>query len=258
MATGDAPDILSRLQRLIPNGWFPVGAAPIKDAMLAGAANAFAFIFSLLAYVRLQTRIATATDGFLDLIAFDFFGNGFHRGTGQTDGSFRNQIISFLFKQRNTRIAVTKVIQQLLGTTPVILEPQWANQAGAYGIYTTAYGVTPYGSMSMPHEIFVTVTIPESLSIAPPFVAGYDIPVGAYDTGSQIEFIGSPAIDPVQAADVYAALASVMPVTGIAWTTIAVITPPPPPPPPPPPGSGPTMDSTGFTIDESLVTIDTT
>lgn len=224
MATGDQQDFIARLQALIPNGWFPNGLSPVLDAIITGAANGFAFIYSMLAYVRLQSRIATATDGFLDLISFDFFGGKLPRAAGQTDSSFRNQIIAFLFRQRNTRQAIILVIRQLLGTTPTIIEPQRAADTGAYDLANTlAYdvpGAGVYGDSGMPLQCFVTVTLPEAFAIAPPMIAGYGIPVGAYGTPSLISYIAPPVIDPVQAADIYVALDSVRPVTGVIWARI--------------------------------------
>lgn len=221
MAVGDQGDILQRLQNLMPPGWFAPGATPIRDALLAGIANAFAFIFSLFTYLKLQTRIATATDGFLDLISFDFFGGKLPRAGGQADSSFRNQIIAFLFRQRNTREAIILVIQQLLGTTPAIIEPQRAGDAIAIDCASTV-GIDVAGVVGdggMPLQCFVTVTLPTSLAIATPMIAGYGIPFGGYGIG-QMAYASAPTIDPVQAADIYAALESVRPVTGVIWTRI--------------------------------------
>lgn len=224
MATGDQNDFIGRLQQLIPDGWFPNGLSAIRDAIITGAANGFAFIFSMLAYLRLQARISTATDGFLDLISFDFFGGKLPRGAGQLDASFRNQIIAFLFRQRNTRRAIILVIQQLLGTTPTVLEPQRVSDTGAYDLANTlAYdvpGAGVYGDSGMPLQCFVTVTLPATLAIATPMIAGYGIPFGAYGIPSQFAYGSAPTIDPVQAADIYAALDSVRPVTGVIWTQI--------------------------------------
>lgn len=251
MAVGDQLDITARLQRLMPNGWFANGDVPLRDAILTGFANMFAFIYSLLAYVRLQTRIATATDGWLDLIAYDFFGRDFGRADGQNDGSFRNQIISRLFRQRNTREAIILVIEQLLGTTPAVIEPQRCADTGGYSEPTTmGYGVAGvYGSMSMPLQCFVQVTIPSELSIAPPLLAGYGISTGAYGTGSQIAYIGEPTIDPVQLADIYAALDSVRPVTGVIWASVNAST---------APANSITFDSSSITFDETDITFDMT
>lgn len=224
MAIGDQADFSQRLQNLIPPGWYTPGLSPVRDAVLSGTANAFAFIYSLLAYVRLQTRIATATDGWLDLISYDFFANNLLRLSGQSDASFRNQIIANLFRERNTRDAISDVIEQLIGAAPTIVEPQRAADTGVYSNATTmAYGVAGmYGSMSMPLECFVTVNVPRSLAIAPPLVAGYGVSFGAYGTPSLIEYIGAAPAPSIPAADIYAALDSVRPVTGVIWTQIIV------------------------------------
>lgn len=257
MAVGDQGDIVSRLQRLMPNGWFSVGVVPLRDAILTGFANMFAFAYSLLAYVRLQTRIATATDGFLDLIAYDFFAHDLTR-SGATDASFRNQIIAYLFRQRNTRQAIISVVDQLLGPGACsVIEPQRVTDTGAYDVPSTlAYdvpGAGVYGDGGMPLQCFVYVTVPDSLSIAPPSIAGYGIPAWGYGIG-QAEYIPAPALDPVQVADIYAAIVSVLPVTGVAWVNInAEAT-----PPPPPPVSSLTMDSSLITFDSDLITMDST
>ena len=46
-------------------------------------------VYGLTAYARLQTRIATATDGFLDLISFDFFGRRCPGKPQESDAAFR-------------------------------------------------------------------------------------------------------------------------------------------------------------------------
>jgi hypothetical protein len=158
---GSQADILSRLQQLLPQGWFANGASAIKDAILAGAANAFAFIFSMLAYLRLQTRIATATDGFLDLIAFDFFGNSLPRAGAQLDQSYRARIQSSLFTQRNTRPSLIAVLTKITGRVPIVFEPARAADTGALNIGTLAYGVAgAYGSLSTPYQSFITAFRP--------------------------------------------------------------------------------------------------
>ena len=219
---GDQADFIQRLQKLIPHGWFAVGKVPVRDAVLSGIANAFAYIYSLLDYIRQQTRVATATDGWLDLIAYDFFGNNLLRAAGQSDNSFRNQIIANLFRERNTRDALSDVIEQLIGIAPTIIEPQRVADTGAYSTPTSmGYGVAGvWGSMSMPLECFVTVTVPRSLSVAPPSVAGYGVSTGAYGTASQIEYIAHALAPASTAADIYAALNSVRPVSGVIWTSI--------------------------------------
>jgi hypothetical protein len=222
------PAIFARLQRLMPNGWFQFGLTPVKDAILQGFASAYTFIYQLVQYISLQTRIATATDGFLDLIAYDFFQNNLLRQAGQSDASFRASIIAFLFRQRCTRQAIVLVIQQLLGTTPTIIEADRPPDTGVYANATTmGYGVAGvYGSMSMPLGCFVTVFVSQVIA-GVPLVAGYDVSVGAYDTGSQIEYIaqGEDSINPLTIADIFQSLDSVRPVTGQIWVRVLPLPP---------------------------------
>lgn len=220
--TPDVTAMVARLDALLPKRWFPAGEAPYKDALLVGFANCFVFLKSLLDYVRLQTRIATATDGWLDLIAFDFFGTKVARSAGQSDASFRRQIIAYLLRHRNTRAAIIAAIQGLLGTTPTVIEPQRVTDTGAYDEPSTlGYDVAGvYGDSGMPLQCFVDITIPTSLQIGPPLIVGWDVPGAGYDTGSQIEYVGPPSLDPVEIADIYAALDAVRPVTGVIWAQI--------------------------------------
>lgn len=133
MATGDQNDIQSRLRQLIPHGWFLNGLSPLRDALLLGLANILAFGYSLLSYVRLQTRISTATDGFLDMIAGDFFGTGLARAANQTDTSYRSRILINIFRERVTRHSVVSILTQLTGRAPGIFEPARPADTGAYG-----------------------------------------------------------------------------------------------------------------------------
>lgn len=87
MATGDQTDIFRRIKALLPQ-WFSDNT-PVLDALLCGFAYATAFVYVLIAYAARQTRIKTATDGWLDMIAADFFGASLLRKPGQSDASFR-------------------------------------------------------------------------------------------------------------------------------------------------------------------------
>ena len=72
-AIGSQADIFNRLKALIPRSWF--GASPNFDATLQGPAWALSSVYAEIAYAALQTRIKTATDGYLDLISCDFLGS---------------------------------------------------------------------------------------------------------------------------------------------------------------------------------------
>lgn len=220
MATGDNEDMSARLALLVPNGWFTVGMSSLRDAVLAGAASVLSFGYQLLAYVQLQTRIATATDGFLDMIAGDFFGTTLVRASGQTDASFRARIISSLFRERGTRNAVTQVLTQLTGRTPMIFEPMRPADTGGYGV-AAGYGAAgAYGSMLLPMQAFVTAFRPFGTGV--PSVAGYGISTAGYSLGSQGQYV---ALSTVQGAltdaDIYAAIESVRPATYTIWARIS-------------------------------------
>lgn len=100
MATGDNNDQFRRLKRLMPQSWFGDNSTVI-DAILRGFASVNASLYALIAYARLQTRINTATDGWLDMIAYDFFGNNLPRKPGQSDDSYRAWIkVNLLGRRR--------------------------------------------------------------------------------------------------------------------------------------------------------------
>jgi hypothetical protein len=219
MATGDQSDILNRLQRLMPPGWFAPGQTPIRDALLTGIANALAFVFSLFTYLKLQTRIATATDGFLDLIAFDYFGNSLRRLPNQSDASYQSRIQSSLLPLRNTRQAIINAVALVTGRPPIVFEPRRPLDTGVYNGPGLAYSaVGGYGSLAYPYQSFVTAFRPAGTGI--PNVAGYGISTGAYNTGSQAEYATAEFTSGVNDDDIYAAINSVRLGGTIVWTRI--------------------------------------
>src|SRR5580698_6710536 len=120
--TGDQADFVARLRQLLPNGWF-ADDAPVLNAVLNGAAYCLALIYSLNAYAKLQTRLATVTDGFLDLAAFDYFGTSLMRRLMESDASLRVRVFQDLLRQKATRAGIIKLLTDLTGQTPVVFEP---------------------------------------------------------------------------------------------------------------------------------------
>ena len=222
---GDPSDIFQRLKAALPVRWFGTSAdsAPFLDAVLTGVANLLAFIYSLYAYAKLQTRLLTATDGWLDLIAADFFGpTGLLRKTGQTDASYLAQIRANLLREKGTRPAVISVLVALTGRTPTIIEPQRPADTGAYRVSTSGYGVAgSYGSLLLPYQAFVIAYRPRS-NIGIANVAGYGISTGAYSTASQSEYASmSMVTSGVSDADIFAAIDAVKMEGTIVWTRIS-------------------------------------
>jgi hypothetical protein len=216
---GDKDDQFARLKALMPRGWYGDDTT-IIDALLQGIAYAKAFAWSLIAYVASQTRIKTATDGFLDMIAADFFGDKVQRKAGQGDDSFRNTIVINMFRERATRAALVKVLTDLTGRAPLVFEPMRPMDTGSYGGPMIGYGVAGgYGSMLHPFQAFVTVYRPTGTGI--PNVAGYGVSTGGYSTPSQSEYASMDMVQGnVTDADIYAAIDSVKPVGTTIWTQI--------------------------------------
>lgn len=219
MATGDQNDITARLQALIPFSWFPQGLVPLRDAVLQGIANSLSYLYTMLAYVRLQTRIATATDGFLDLIALDFFGAGLQRLANESDTAYRARIFAALLRERCTRHAVILVLQQLTGRTPVICEPMQTADTGAYSEPGWGYSSAGfYGSRLLPFQAFVQAFRPKVNGV--PFVGGYGVAVAGYGVG-QAEYVSFTQIgSAVTDSAILAAINSVRPVATRIWTLI--------------------------------------
>lgn len=228
MAVGDQQDIYRRLRGFLPPWFGDEADTPIINGVLQGLAYAAAYVYSLIGYARLQTRIKTATDGWLDVIAADFFGDSLLRAANQPDESFRARILINLFRERATRAGLIRVLQDLTGRAPVVIEPTRPADTGAYGVPTSGYGYAgAYGSLSSPFQAFVIAFRPTGTGI--PNVAGYGISTGAYATPSQAEYASLSMIQGgVADADIYAAIDSVKPVGTIVWTSIVQNLPAPP------------------------------
>lgn len=222
--TGDQADIFARLKAILPARWFgsPADSTPILDAVLQGIANVLAFAYSLYAFAKLQTRVMTATGGFLDMISADFFGTSLPRKTGQSDASFRTLILANLFREKATRNAIVRVLTDLTGVAPLIVEPTRPQDTGAYGVPISGYGVAgAYGSMLLPFQAFVNAYRPQS-TIGIANVAGYGISTGGYSEPSQAEYADSQALlTDVTDADIFAAVDAVKPAATIAWVRIS-------------------------------------
>lgn len=155
---GDITDLAARLKAQIPPSWFK--SSPKFDATLQGPAWALSTIYSQITYAALQTRIATATDGYLDIIANDFFGANLLRLTNETDGAYRTRILANLFVKGPTRANMSAVLTLITGRTPDIFEPSNTNDSGGWdGAFYWDTGVGKWGA-PMPYQSFVTAYRP--------------------------------------------------------------------------------------------------
>ena len=215
--TGDQQDMLGRLKAVLPSRWFG-DQTPVLDALLGGLAASWCWVHGILSFVAGQTRIATAQGLWLDLIANDFFGDRFRRRVGQSDAVLRANIQRELFRERATRLAIVSLLRDLTGRSPVVFEPARPTDTGGWGVafgYGSAGG---WGNLNLPFQCFVTAARPFGNGIAQ--VAGWGTNGGGYGTGS-LEY-GSLAASQGQVtdADIYGAIATVLPVACTAWTRI--------------------------------------
>ncbi len=227
--TGDAPDILTRLKAVLPSRWF-ADETPVLNGILAGLASGWAWVYSLLSYAIAQTRIVTATDFWLDVIAQDFFGGRLHRRAGEPDNGFRHRILRALLREHGTRSAVIATLTDLTGRVPQIFEPSRPTDTGSYGSLSApaggmAWGLAGgWGNLNLPFQCFITAYRPSGSGIASVtgWGGGTSTPgIGAYGIGA-IEYASLAMIQGrITDTDIYQAVADVMPVAAIGWTQIS-------------------------------------
>jgi hypothetical protein len=226
--TGDQSDMQARLLAALPRGWF-ADEAPILSGLLTGLASAWGSLYSLLAYVCLQTRIATATDGWLDLIARDYGGPDWGRQTGETDAAFSARIMRNLRALAGTRAALVAALTSLTGRTPVIFEPAYPPDTGGLNTGGLGWNSTGgWGNLSLPYQCFVTAYRPAGGGIANSGGWGsmtaattINVALGGWGRGAlqygNVSLIEGQITD----AQIFATVATCMPVATIAWTALS-------------------------------------
>ncbi|MCJ7926433.1 MAG: hypothetical protein MUW55_10965 [Pantoea vagans] len=219
MATGDQNDIYTRLKGLLPPTWFG-DSSPLLTGALTACASALAWCYSLYLYAKLQTRISTATGGWLDVASYDFFGKSLQRAAGQPDDLFRNQMKINLFRERGTRQAIIDILKDLTGNTPTIFEPQRPLDTGSYGGPMIGYGVAGgYGSLMIPYQAFVIAYRPKGTGI--PYIAGYQTTPAGYSSPSRGQYASQEMVTgKVTDAQVYEAVAAVKMEGTIVWVKL--------------------------------------
>ena len=170
---GTTADMTIRLRETLPTGWFPTspplpGASvtPVLDGLLAAIGSAWSFCFGLLSTTVLQTRVATATGPFLDMISTDFFASALPRKPNELDDAFRSRIDANLVRNRGTRADVVSAVETVTSVLPFVCEPERAADCGCYGGAAgnvvpglLGYGVfgLRYGSLNLPFQYLLNV-----------------------------------------------------------------------------------------------------
>lgn len=228
-AVGSQQDFVNRIKAVLPRGWF-ADTTPVLDVMLNGTAEGLAWAYSIIAWLRQQIRIASASGVVLDLIAQDFFGSSLSRFPVESDTAFRARIYANLIQPRGTRAAVISALQRLTGRTPIIFEPANTGDTGGYGhsgalTWTgMAYGdAGGWGSTKLPYQAFITAYRPLEATIGNVvgYYAGSGWAGGGYGVGGA-EYLGASMIQAqVPDAAIYQTIAATAPAGTIMWTKIS-------------------------------------
>lgn len=182
IVTGDSNDMISRLTRLLPKGWWNDGSFNAADASFitsikGGLADGLAWIYSLLLYIKNQTRLTTSTDFFIDLSAFDFFGLRIKRKPGQSDQSLIATIKKEIFRERVTRHGIEQAVEDLTQTEVTIFEPKNPQDSGGWGVDFAFDAAGAWGA-DLPFTMFITAVEPVGAGI--PDLAGFDSASGGW------------------------------------------------------------------------------
>jgi hypothetical protein len=224
MAIGDSNDFITRINAVLPS-WFSGTSNPILTGLLAAYSNTGVFIYNQELYVQLQTRISTATDNNLDLIANDFFGvNNFPRGANEGDASYRSRILASIVRERATRRGMSNVLTLLTGYAPLIQVPSNPGDCGGYAVAGCGYGVAGIWSNPLPpstaYQCFITVYTSVSSGIAS--VPGWNIDYAAWNiSGTRTSWVNSFQFnDALNATQIYQVINSTKIEGSTCWVLI--------------------------------------
>lgn len=163
---GDQADQFARLQSLLPPWFGASDESPAVNAVLQGAAWALAFVYGLYAFALTQIRIATASGGWLDLIAVDYFGDDLRRFGSESDANYSRRIRLEILRQRNTRAGIDRAVFDLTANHPDIYEafrPASCACLGTLGFALGAVGLL--GSSGAPLEVIVATPAPTGYGV---------------------------------------------------------------------------------------------
>lgn len=167
MAVGDAGNIHGRLRKYLPPSWFGGrGDSPLVGSVMAGVAAILVNTFSLIAFAKLQARIATSTGGWLDLSAYSFLGSTLPRFHLEIDDSYRPRVMKEIFRERNTRPSGIDLLTELTGQVPFVYEGWYAPANGGWRTPAFAWGSRGrLGSRGQPSRVIFETTIPQTYGV---------------------------------------------------------------------------------------------
>ena len=214
---GDQADMAARLRAALPGRWFG-DVAPVLDAVLAGIGAIWATSYAQLQAAIRQTRIATATGPFLDMIAHDFFARRLRRRTAEADTALRRRILREMQREHGTRNALATALTELTGHQPDIFEPARPADTGAYNTAAAYNTAGRWGSLMLPRQCFVTAHRPTGHGIA--HANGWNRPTGGYNTAAQCWADHTAIGNTVSDAEIAATATANTPAAQITWLRI--------------------------------------
>lgn len=174
-----------RTARTVPHGWAGDDAAQagLFGDVLRAIGQQLNFVLTGVQYAAAAQRLTSETFPELDLASTDFLGDQLPRPSGISDSAYAQLIISNLFQQADTRLALSNAIQLLTGATPRMMEPWnifdtgvWDH--GSYWDVDTPANPARYGDGSLGWQGFIE-TVPPSIP-----AIGANNPILAYDDGA--------------------------------------------------------------------------
>lgn len=218
--TSSTDDMISRQRRLLPRGWF-TDDSPVLDAVLSGFSSCASHVYELLAFVGAQTRLATVSDGFLDLAAYDFFGLRVRRRSGQSDASFRQTVLDEIFRERVTRAGIKKAVEDLTGFEARMFEPFNATDCGGLDTGFLGYDMAGrWGDINMPRTILIATLNPKGAGL--PGAPGFDDGLGGLDTPPEQWGDLAKVSGPVTQQDIYDTVNATRAAGVTAWVAIGL------------------------------------
>lgn len=216
--TGDVGDMLARLKLVLPARWFG-DMTPVLDGLLTGLAAAWSGLYGLLGQVAAQARMATASGIFLDIASADYLGGRLPRRAGETDVAFRTRLLGNVISQGATRAGLNAALVGLTQRAPRIFEPLNATDTGGYNVNLGYNLQGGYGSLNLPYQFFVTAYRPNDTPISN--AGGYAVGPGGYGVAPMFYADAASLAGSVSDAEIYAAVAAVLPTSTIAWMNIS-------------------------------------
>lgn len=213
----DANDMLARLKSLTPYRWFS-NAAPVRDAVFGGIADSLAWCYDFIQYAARQTRLATMSDQYLDMMALDFFGLRIIRRASQSDDSFRSTILKEIFRERGTRKALIDALKDLTSHAPKIFEPTNPQDSGGWGVLFAFNAAGRWGA-AMPRTVFIDAYEPPGSGI--PNLAGLNSPQAGWGAGSFAFAELIMVTGPVTNQDIYDTVEATRAAGVTAWVSIS-------------------------------------